>query len=154
MAAEGNYPLYVQIRVGGVMEPPTPPALSISGVVWDDFCQVLENGSFSGGCVQDGHSGQYWADGLFNNGERGIAGVQVKLSVGECPGNDFVFTTTVTDPNGSYRFSDLQAGPHCVSIDTVAEPNASLLLPGAATYPAPGVSSATIIVGADQNQTG
>jgi hypothetical protein len=148
----GNYPLYVQIMVGGLTEPPIPPALSISGVVWDDFCQLLEDGSPSGGCVPDGPSGQYRADGLFNSGEVGIAGVQVKLSVGECPGNDFVFTTTTTDPNGGYRFSDLQAGPHCVSIDSLAEPNASLLSPGAWTYPAPGLSSATIIVGQGQNQ--
>ena len=150
--SRGNYPFYVQIMVGGVTDTPTPPALSISGVVWDDFCQLLENGSPAGGCVLDSSSGQYWADGLFNNGERGIAGVQVKLSVGECPGNNFVFTTTTTDPNGSYHFGDLQAGPHCVSIDPLAEPNASLLLPGAWTYPAFGVSSATIIVGVDQNQ--
>jgi hypothetical protein len=142
--SRGNYPFYVQIVVGGPATPPLPAALSVSGMVWADDCRVLENGSPSAGCVPDG-TGGYRADGLFNNGEAGLAGVQVKLSVGACPGNNFVFTTTSTDAGGAYRFTDLQPGPHCVSIDTLTEPNASLLLPGDWTYPAPGVSSVTVI---------
>jgi hypothetical protein len=151
--SRGNYPFYVQIVVSGSANPPTPPALSISGMVWADDCRVLENGSPSGGCILDGTTGAYRGDGLFNNGEAGLAGVQVKLSVGECPGNNFVFTTTTTDAGGAYRFTDLQPGPHCVSIDVLTEPNASLLLPGSWTYPAPGVSSAIVIAGPGQSQT-
>jgi hypothetical protein len=151
--SRGNYPFYVQIVVSGTATPPVPPVWSISGMVWEDFCHLLENGSPSGGCILDGSSGAYRADGLFNNGERGLAGVQVKLSVGGCPGNNFVFTTSTTDADGVYTFTDLQAGPHCVSIDPLTEPNASLLLPGAWTFPAPGVYSATVIAGAGQSQT-
>jgi hypothetical protein len=148
--SRGNYPFYAQIVVSG---PDKPPELTIRGVVWEDFCRMLENGSLSDGCVLDGSSGAHRADGLFNHGEHGLTGVEIKLSVGECPGNNFVFTTTTTDAAGAYRFPNLQAGPHCLSIDPLSEPNASILLPGAWTYPAPDVSSVTVVVGAGQNQT-
>ncbi|GIK41510.1 MAG: hypothetical protein BroJett011_53430 [Chloroflexota bacterium] len=151
--SRGNYPFYVQIVVDGLANPPTPPVSSISGVVWAEDCRILEDGSPSGICILDGTSGAYRGDGLFNNGEIGLAGVQVKLSVGECPGNNFVFTTTTTDASGAYHFTGLQPGPHCVSVDTLTEPNASLLLPGAWTYPAPGVSSATVIADPAQSPT-
>lgn len=152
-SSRGNYPFYVQIVVGGAVTPPPAQTLTISGVVWAEDCRVLENGSPSGGCILDGSTGAYRGDGLFNSGEMGLAGVQVRLSVGECPGNNFVFTTTTTDASGAYHFTDVQPGPHCVSIDALAEPNASLLLPGAWTYPAPDVSSATVIAGQSENQT-
>lgn len=151
--SRGGYPFYVQIVVNGAAIPATPQALAVSGLVWEDVCQMVESGSPSGGCVLDGASGAYRADGLFNNGERGLAGVQVRLSIGECPGNNFVFITGTTDAGGAYRFTDLQAGPHCISIDASTEPNASLLLPGAWTYPAPGISSITVIAGEDQSQS-
>lgn len=150
--SRGNYPFYVQIVAGGPTNPPAPQVLAISGLVWDDECRSSQNGTPSGGCVLDGSSGAVRADGLFKAGERGIAGVQIKLSLGECPGNDFVFITTTTDAGGAYQFTALQPSPYCVSIDTSTEPNASLLLPGAWTYPAPGVNSATVSVGVDQLQ--
>lgn len=150
--SRGNYPFYVQIMVGDAATPPPAQALTISGMVWADDCRVLENGSPSGGCILDGSTGSYRADGLFNNGETGLAGVQVKLSVGECPGNNFVFITATTDAGGAYRFTEVQPGPHCVSIDALTEPNASLLLPGTWTYPAPDLNSVTIIAGQGANQ--
>ncbi|MCL4295800.1 MAG: hypothetical protein KJ077_08745 [Anaerolineae bacterium] len=151
--SRGNYPFYVQIVVGGPANPPTPPASSVSGLVWADACRVLGDGSPSAGCILDELNGAYRGDGLLNNGESGLAGVQVKLSVGECPGNNFVFTTTTTDAGGAYRFTGLQPGPHCVSIDVLTEPNASLLLPGAWTYPVPEAGNATVIAGPGQSPT-
>lgn len=153
--SRGNYPFYVQILVGGAATPTAPATLSIGGVVWEDFCSPpAQNGSPSGNCVPAGDgSGVYRADGVFNNGEHGLAGVQVKLSVGECPGNNFVFSTTPTGPDGGYRFDNLQAGPHCVSIDFLTEPNASLLLPGAWTFPASDTASITVIAGAEGSQS-
>jgi hypothetical protein len=148
--SRGIYSFYVQVVVG---EPTPPPvALSINGLVWEDTCRVPENGAPADGCVLDGLSGTYQADGRFTAGERGLAGVQVKLSVGECPGNNFVFTLTTTDANGAYYFAGVQPGPHCVTIETLTEPNASLLLPGQWTYPAPAVNSVTVIAGLAQNQ--
>ncbi|MBE7472703.1 MAG: hypothetical protein DPW09_35760 [Anaerolineae bacterium] len=151
--SRGDYPFYVQIVVGGAATPTTPSAASIGGVVWEDFCQLRENGSLEGNCVLDSSSGFYQADGLFNTGELGLAGVQVKLSVGECPGNNFVFSTTTTGPDGTYRFDNLQAGPHCVSIDPLTEPNATFLLPGAWTFPAADRASVTVIAGAEDSQS-
>lgn len=151
--SRGDYPFYVQIVVGGAATPTTPPILSIGGVVWEDFCQLRENGSLEGNCVLDSSSGFYQADGLFNTGELGLTGVQVKLSVGECPGNNFVFSTTTTGPDGAYRFDNLQAGPHCVSIDALTEPNATLLLPGAWTFPAADKATITVIAGAEGSQS-
>lgn len=152
--SRGTYPFYVQILVGGAA-PPTPPAiLSIGGVVWEDFCSPpAQNNAPSGNCILAGDgSGVYRADGMVNSGERGLAGVQVKLSVGECPGNNFVFSTATTDSEGQYSFDNLQTGPHCVSIDALAEPNASLLLPGTWTFPAPDTASTTVIAGAEGSQ--
>ncbi|NJN94611.1 MAG: hypothetical protein HC875_11200 [Anaerolineales bacterium] len=152
--SRGNYPFYVQILVGGAVTPTAPAVLSIGGVVWEDFCAPpAQNNAPSGNCIlADDGSGVYRADGVFNNGERGLAGVQVKLSVGECPGNNFVFSTATTGPDGRYRFDNLQAGPHCVSIDALAEPNASLLLPGTWTFPAPDTAGTTVIAGAEGSQ--
>jgi hypothetical protein len=147
----GNYPFYVQIVVGGPGSAP-PRVLAIDGVVWDDECRLLENGSPSGGCVLDGATEAYRADGRLADGERGLAGVQVRLSVGACPGNNFVFTSTTTDATGAYHFADLQPGPHCLTIDPSTEPNASLLLPGEWTSPAPATGSTTVIVDSNQNQ--
>jgi|GEM_PF-5808784 len=151
--SRGDYPFYVQVVVGGAATPTVLPAASIGGVVWEDFCHLPENGLPEGNCVLDSSSGIHRADGVFNSSESGLAGVQVKLSVGECPGNNFVFSTTTTGPDGTYRFDNLQAGPHCVSIDALAEPNASLLLPGAWTFPAVDKVSVTIIAGAEGSQS-
>ncbi|HXV42330.1 MAG TPA: NBR1-Ig-like domain-containing protein, partial [Anaerolineae bacterium] len=132
---------------------PSPPLASaaISGVVWADFCQLLENGSPSGGCLPDG-SGGYRADALFNNGEMYLVGVQVALRAGECSGSGPILAIATTAADGLYRFDNLQPGPYCVFIDALVEPNLSLLLPGAWTYPAPNLGRVTLVVGAGENK--
>jgi hypothetical protein len=156
--SQGDYPFYVQIIVRGPANTAPDPAESgdtgaaISGVVWRDYCGLLFDGSPTAGCVSNG-AGGYRADGIFNNGEEAIPGVEVKLSPGECPGSDTVYAIAHTDTNGVYLFSGLQAGPHCIFIDPQFEPNRAILMPGTWTYPAPNAGKATVMVEANQTQT-
>ena len=160
--SRGIYPFYVQIVVAGSVETTASTAANsgsaastgaaITGLVWQDHCGLLAHGSPAAGCISNG-AGGYRPDGLFNNGEPPIAGVQVKLSPGDCPGAEDVYTTATTDPNGLYRFSGLQAGPHCISIDTALEANQALLMPGIWTYPGPNTGSATVVVEPDRLHT-
>jgi hypothetical protein len=109
----------------------------IAGRVWHDVCAVAGGeGSApavpSAGCVPD--NGGYRANGLLEEGEPGIEGVQVTLGRGACPSDGLA--TIATGPDGTYVFNDLDAGTYCVTIDPLPEPNASLLLPGGWTAPA------------------
>jgi hypothetical protein len=156
----GEFPFYVQIVVEdtGVVAPTAIPqetgsaGATVTGIVWEDHCSILGNGSPSAECISNGVGG-YRANGILDSGEQPIPGVQVKLSAGECPGSQVMFATVETDLEGIYRFSGLQAGPHCLAIEAASEPNDAILLPGDWTYPAPGKGWMTINVGADEIQT-
>ncbi|MGH2620252.1 MAG: SdrD B-like domain-containing protein, partial [Anaerolineales bacterium] len=114
-----------------------PPGASIQGWVWHDLCvawgAVIDPAvSAPSGCTS-GAPGGYRANGVFDAGEPGIAGVTMQLGDGLCPASPL--TETVTGADGSYRFSGLSPGQYCVSLDPAAGANSPLLLPGGWTYP-------------------
>lgn len=79
------------------------PLLTLGGTVFNDF-------SPAGGGTNDGVS---------NNGETGIAGVEVLLFEDDGsldPATDTPVGTTTTDQNGDYQFTDLMANDYLVVI--------------------------------------
>lgn len=124
---------------------------SVSGIVWDDSCRLAEDGAPAAGCALDDNN-SYQADGAFNSDEARIAGVQVLLKGGECPGAELI-ATTLTNASGEYTFAPAPSGIHCVLIEPQAEPNRAILLPGNWSYPAPNVGYATLMIEADKAET-
>lgn len=113
---------------------PTPASGGISGLVWHDLCAPGELGATpTPGCVPLGGGG-YGANGIYESGEPGIAGVLIHLGAGTCPSTGL--TTTVTSGSGSYSFAGLAPGTYCVS-SSVME-NGNILIPGGWTYPSSG----------------
>jgi hypothetical protein len=110
---------------------------SISGRVWLDYCHPGDAEGASdpdlGNCVAGAQGGKV-ADGLMQSGESGISHVKVELRQGSCSGGRLV--AAVTDSSGSYRFIGLTPGSYCVAIDSLEDPNLSLLIPGGWTSPA------------------
>ncbi len=128
---DGTLPVYTQIIVGSN---PPPGAGSISGIVWDDQCQLLPNGSYTGGCVLDNYGAH--ANGVRDFGEALLVGVRVTLGVGNCPSAGLAQTFTGAG-DVSYRFDNLPAGTYCVTIDPLDDANRLNLLPGQWTFPGP-----------------
>lgn len=119
----------------------------IAGVIWHDFCE-LAGGGLSENCVGEA-DGNYGADGVFNTGEGRIDGVEVTLQAGACPGSDQAAISALTDGDGTYQFTGLQAGEYCVSVDAQSANNAEVLLPGEWTFPA---DSASVTVNVIEGQ--
>ncbi len=122
---------------------PTPTATpafgEVTGTVWQDVCTppVAEEGQPTP--TPDPRCKNYPGFGYAGNGvrdpsEAGLAGVQVALAKGACPGEPFA--TTTTDPEGQYRFEQVPAGTYCVRIDPHDDVNAARLTPGTWTFPA------------------
>ncbi|MFN8400472.1 MAG: SdrD B-like domain-containing protein [Anaerolineales bacterium] len=117
----------------------TPPdSASISGIVWHDICALPDGplpDPLSVGCVEDG-SGSAHANGIREEGEPGIAGVQVDLYYGGCDIGGTIDASVLTDADGRYIFDGLTSfGEFCVAINPTVSPNDSILLPGQWTYP-------------------
>lgn len=117
----------------------TPPgSASISGVVWHDICALPDGplpDPLSAGCVEDG-AGSARANGIREEGEPGIAGVQVDLYYGSCDIGGTIDASVLTDADGRYIFDGLTSfGEFCVAVNPTASPNDSILLPGQWTYP-------------------
>lgn len=145
----GQVPVWARIVVSG--QPPAGSTGRISGVVWEDYCRILEAGAPSGGCVP-GEQGGYRADGQFSNGEHGIAGIEIVVYNGACRTNSTtVAARAVTDWAGRYSVSGLRADTYCVSINPQAEPNLSKLLPGDWTFPGLSVGTVTATLGANEH---
>ncbi|MEN9564789.1 MAG: hypothetical protein RIR73_3033 [Chloroflexota bacterium] len=116
----------------------TPPgSASIGGIVWHDICAIPDGplpDPLSAGCVEDG-TGSARANGIREEGEPGIAGVQVDLYYGKCNWPDPSDASAITDANGHYLFDGLTSfGSYCVAINP-APPNDSVLIPGEWTFP-------------------
>ncbi len=110
---------------------------SISGLVWHDLCAVPSSPPSSPppGCINL-PGGGLGADGIYDPGEPGIAGVQVKLYYGSCPASPpAVSGIVLTDANGEYTLPGLNAGTWCLTVDALAAPNDTILIPGNWTYP-------------------
>lgn len=117
-----------------------PSTASIEGVIWHDLCDSGNDDQIATtllprGCVEgNSQLGRYEADGVRQSGEPGLPGVRVALSAGKCPGGE-VQATTLSDPSGTYLFSNLQSGDYCVSIDPASVDNQERLLSGEWTHP-------------------
>lgn len=117
----------------------TPPdSASISGIVWHDVCALPDGplpDPLSAGCVEDG-VGSARANGIREEGEPGIAGVQVDLYYGGCDIGGTIDASVLTDADGRYIFDGLTSfGEFCVAVNPTASPNDSILIPGQWTYP-------------------
>ena len=106
----------------------TPIPSSISGVVWHDLCPV---GGGDGCVVIDG---VYSADGEKTENEPGIAGIELELYQGACPGGRLV-KTVMTNDEGIFDFGPLRAGNYCVGSDAKMPVNEAILSPGQWTEP-------------------
>jgi len=136
--------------------PPSEERTSaIAGRIWHDICGAPGEGdapplALPEGCVyMDAQTG-YRADGVLRSEEPGIQGVEVTLGDGACP--SIGLATTLTAADGLYLFAGLTEGTYCVRIDPASTANASILLPGAWTYPgnAGAAMESTIVLGEDE----
>jgi hypothetical protein len=106
---------------------------SIRGVLWHDHCEVSSlSGVLPRGCVESASQGFVHANGILDQGETGIGGVEITLGVGICPAMGVA--VAVTNPQGEYQFSDLAPGVYCVSVNNATSHSAALE-PGMWTYP-------------------
>jgi hypothetical protein len=133
--------------------PPSPTEVAdaaISGQVWHDRCVVPINddAELDPGCVLV-DDGTVQANGLLEN-EPGIGGVLVGLGEGACPSENVILA--VTDADGRYRFDNLALGPYCISVDSEADQNREILLPGEWTAPDTGVANSTVTLSEGDDQ--
>ena len=113
---------------------------SISGLVWHDLCSQTgapsEGTTPVDGCVVAESGDTLQANGVFDQGEPGIPGINVRLLAGDCTtageGDEIVATT---DDSGSYQFENVTADTYCVFLDTADEENAAILEEGVLTFP-------------------
>jgi hypothetical protein len=122
--------------------PPTGYSLaSIMGTVWRDDCAPGTEGQ--PGCATTAQGGGA-ANGMMDDGEPAIAGVQVTLGSGACPASGLA--TATTDGKGAFAFTGLNAGSYCVALDAGAAANSAVLAAGRWTAPAAGQALATFSV--------
>ena len=143
-----------------IVDTATPELLHfyVSGVVWHDLCAVPDGplpATPPDGCVTS-LTGGLQANGIYEAGEPGIAGVTIKLEI-DCSYGAF---TTVTDASGNYSMSftvPKSAGVSeqriCLSIDPLSAENSPLLIPGGWTYPANGTALVDIVIPVEQQNT-
>lgn len=120
----------------------------VSGVVWHDVCKpyaAIPN-PIPAGCLLEPNVGLV-ADGIYQAGEPGIAGVTVRIEI-DCNYGAF---TAVTDASGYYKMSftvPASAGVSkqkiCLSVDAASAENSAILLPGTWTSPSTAHSAAVI----------
>jgi hypothetical protein len=137
------------LRVGGNCDdvpfasyPPLKKS-SITGIVWHDLCAVpaVLPATPPEGCVFAGGGGLV-ANGVLDSGEPGIGGVVVTLGSGSCPSTGLASATT--DSVGRYRFSELEDGTYCVTVNALSSTNSSILIPGEWTNPTSGSQTVTV----------
>jgi hypothetical protein len=87
------------------------------------------------GCVALGdiQLGAFGANAVRDAGEPGFANVRLRLGSGACPSTGLAEATTNGD--GNYRFSGLEPGTYCVTLDPLFDGNPNILIPGGVTYP-------------------
>ena len=107
---------------------PVPANSSISGRVWQDECvtgaDVGSPATLPAGCIET-TQGEYRSNGKPDASEAGIGGVTIQLGAGTCPATGMASVAAQMD--GTYRFSGLEAGTYCVSVDASATTNQGLL---------------------------
>ncbi|HEY68991.1 MAG TPA: hypothetical protein G4O08_00220 [Anaerolineae bacterium] len=114
---------------------------TVGGMVWHDECGLPEHGPFPitppPGCIDDGVGG-YIGNGVIDPGETGIGGVTLNLGAGSCPSTGLA--TAVTNGSGHYSFGALADGTYCISVDSLADGNDAVIIPGGWSYPAASTS--------------
>lgn len=109
----------------------------VGGMVWHDECGLPTHGPFPitppPGCIDDGLGG-YIGNGVIDAGETGIGGVTLHIGAGPCPSTGLA--TAVTDPSGYYDFFGLADGTYCISVDSLADGNDLVIIPGGWSFPA------------------
>ncbi len=148
--AVGDIELTYFVKI--IVEEPETLGGAIRGVVWDDRCEPVA-GSVGEGCIplQDGSS---VANGVLDESEDLLSGIQVRLFSGSCPPEGTPLETSLTDSRGAYAFSELDPGSYCVTIDEAASQNAAVLLPGMWSYPEVDIATITITVGEGETRSG
>jgi hypothetical protein len=138
---------------GGPPPPATGTPSSLTGTVWHDLCAVPELGPIPDpppeGCVLAGGGGLE-ANGIYEPGEPGIAGVEVLLGRGSCSAQGST-SSEISTADGSFQF-EIQpptAGTYCLSIDPLSPPNDSILIPGGFSNPSSGQIEFTLSQGED-----
>ena len=123
------------LAVDNVIPAQEPDLGTIGGLVWHDECATAESGDetlATGGCDLQA-DGTYLANGLRDQDEQGLAGIQVSLGAGECPATGL--RTAFTDAAGAFTFADLEAGTYCVAVSSLETPNEGILIPGSWSIP-------------------
>jgi hypothetical protein len=125
----------IQPTVSPIPTSTSTPALGeIGGKVWNDLCDPsLGESLMSNQCIFDSKLNLFIANGVIDYGESGISGLEVTLGIGICPSKGLA--SVITAPDGSYRFSDLQAGDYCIMVNTGASHALASLESGIWTYP-------------------
>ncbi len=115
--------------------PPVPTESSISGLVWDDICEVNTAPATPWpppGCIDDGVVVE--GDGVYDSAlESGVDGIVVELRNDTCSSPPL--STTTTNLQGEYIFDHLEAGKYCVTVEGSSSPNNTYLGTGWWTYP-------------------
>lgn len=108
----------------------------VAGTLWSDVCPTsgVCSGNPPAGC--ECIEGYVAADGVHQEGEVGIPGVNVRYGTGPCPASDWSADAGETDANGGYA-QWVPAGIYCVWIDELEADNQALLQPGWWTRPIP-----------------
>jgi hypothetical protein len=142
---------------------PTPEATAssggdaaIAGVVWHDLCAVSGGEGDvplvpSSGCVEL-EDGSFRANGILEEEEPRLAGIEVTLGQGACPAAGFA--TTKTNPQGEYTFSNLGAGQYCVSVNAESLNNGPILIPGKWSAPQGDAAQFEVVLEAGEDKRG
>ncbi|RME82832.1 MAG: hypothetical protein D6775_09800 [Caldilineae bacterium] len=146
---KGKDPFWVVITVVRSSKAAKKVPASISGVVWHDLCAGNGEGELvpttaPPGCVPAADGG-YIANGIFEEGEPLIFGMEVSLGRGPCPSTGLA--TTIAEAGGRYTFDDLEPGTYCVSIDPDSAHNRPIFIPGAWSTPPGGAQTVTLNAG-------
>ncbi len=90
------------------------------------------------------------ADGVYDPGEPGFAGVELLLESGPCLA-PVSAVSELTASDGSFEFEIIPptAGIYCLSIDPLTPPNDTILIPGGFTVPPGGEIEITLTEGED-----
>ena len=129
----GNVSAAFELSVDNTLSTETAQAGSVAGAVWNDLCTVSGDPPVpAGGCAPQ-EDGSFLANGLRDSGETGVPGIEVVLKAELCSGADLARRTT--DAAGTYLFDNLPPGVYCLVIDSLANPNSAVLIPGNWTYP-------------------
>ena len=110
----------------------------IVGQVWEDECDFpggqIDPDNLPEGCIVV--EGGVLADGVLDEGENVIPGVEVRVAKGKCPPTGYVglASSGPTDINGYYYIFGY-VGTYCVTIVPEDPGNETILLPGTFSYP-------------------